>query len=266
MSLFNFRLVLAGAALALAGGVIGTGCGGTDTSTVQGFCTALAQSDCSPAIVQSCYGSSEASLQADTDRCIQARSGLATCNPRNLPYHPDFADACIAQHQQIFSASTIDLESWKTVAEACLPALNRGGAQGSTCTEDSDCDVGYSGLRCLVRVGGKGTCEVPRAVMGGESCKAADAQCPDAQYCSETFNCISMPEKGDACGAGQPCGAGFQCAADTKICVNQLPNGSECARDSECQGGFCLDTASGKQCAASYVFAFGASTCSAVTR
>src|SRR5262245_49865692 len=123
MSLFNFnhaRLVLASAALALAGGIIGTGCGGQDVSTVQGFCSALAQADCSAEIVRSCYGSSDATIQADMDRCVQARSGVDTCNPRNLPYHPDFADGCLAAHQQVFSVSSIDLESWKSVREACL--------------------------------------------------------------------------------------------------------------------------------------------------
>jgi hypothetical protein len=271
MSLFNFdlragRLVLASAALALAGGVIGTGCGGQDVSTVQGFCTALAQADCSASIVTACYGSSEEQLQADTDACIQARSGLDTCNPGNLPYHADFADGCIAQHQQVFSASTIDQEGWKSVREACLPALNRGGRQGSTCTDDSDCDVGYQGLRCLIRVGGKGTCQVPREVTGGSSCKDPTAQCPTGQYCSADFHCVETPLKGEACGAGQPCSSGLQCESDDNVCVSQIPNGSKCSSDSECKGGFCLDTATGKQCAGSYVFAFGATTCTEVTR
>jgi hypothetical protein len=266
MSLFNFdlrsaRLVLAGAALALAGGVMGTGCGGQDVSTVQGFCAALAQADCSQAIVTACYGSSDTSIQADIDRCIQARSGLESCNPRNLPYHPDFADGCIAQHQAIFSTSSINLEATKSITEACLPALNRGGSQGSTCTDDSDCDVGYQGLRCLVRVGGKGTCQVPNPVMGGSSCKDPTAQCPAGNYCDEGFHCVETPLKGEACGAGQPCSSGLQCASENKVCVSQLPNGSECTRDTQCQGGFCLDTANGKKCAASYVFAFGATTC-----
>lgn len=268
MSLFNFfhhsRLVLASAALALAGGVIGTGCGGSDVSTIQGFCTALAAADCSATVVTSCYGSSDATITADIDSCIRARSGTDTCNPGNLPYHPDFADSCIAQHQAVYSNPTISQEAFKAMREACLPALNRGGTQGSECTNDTDCDVGYSNLRCLVRFGGKGTCQIPRPVLGGSSCKDPTAQCPTGNYCDEGFHCVETPLKGETCGAGQPCSSGLQCNSTSDVCVDQLPNNSNCSRDSECAGGFCITgaTGSGGKCAASYVFAQGALSCS----
>lgn len=255
-------LVLAGAALALAGGVIGTGCGGADVSTEDGFCAALAEADCSYAIVQACYGSSDASIQADVDACISARRQPSKCNPARLPYHPEFADACIAQHQTVFANATIDGQSWASVSEACLSTFNRGGQAGSSCTADHDCDVGYGGLRCMVRVGGKGTCQVPKPVMGGDSCKDPAAQCPADKYCNADFFCVVKPSNTDACGAGQPCGDGFRCNGELEKCEPQLPNGSDCSRDSDCTGGFCLDTATGKQCAASYVFSFGATTCS----
>jgi len=266
MSLFNFDhrtsgLVLAGGALALAGAVIGAGCGGTDVSTQEGFCSALAAADCSYAIVQACYGSSDASLQADIDSCITARRQANICNPAHLPYHADFADGCISQHQTVFGASTIDGTNWDSVREACLPTFNRGGQKGSVCTDDVDCDVGYNGLRCIMRVGGKGTCQVPKAVAGGASCKDAAAQCPAGNYCDPGFHCVETPLKGEECGAGQPCSDGYRCNADLTTCENQLANGSKCARDTDCSGGFCLDTATGKQCAASYIFAFGATTC-----
>jgi hypothetical protein len=268
MSLFNFfhhsRLVLASAALALAGGVIGTGCGGSDASTIQGFCTALAQADCSAAVVTACYGSSDATLATDIDSCIRARSATSTCNPGNLPYHPDFADNCIAAHQVAFAESTVTADRFKAMHESCLGALNRAGSQGEQCTNDSDCDFGYQNLRCLVRFGGKGTCQVPLPVTGGASCKDPTAQCPTGTYCDEGFHCVETPLKGETCGAGQPCSDGLQCNTVSDVCDSQLPNNSSCSRDSECQGGFCIGSGTGSsgKCAASYVFAFGALSCS----
>src|SRR3954469_19020088 len=100
MSLFNFdhrtsKLVLACAALMLGGGLIGAGCGGTDTSTIVGFCEAQAIAECSYPVVQACYGSNDASIDADTTTCIATRSQPVKCNPDNLPYHANFADNCV---------------------------------------------------------------------------------------------------------------------------------------------------------------------------
>jgi hypothetical protein len=267
MSLFNFghrtfRLALAGVTLAIGGGAMAIGCGGADLSTPNGFCAAVAAADCSISIVQACLGSSDATLQTDTDRCVAARSKLTTCNPSNLTYHPDFADACIAQHQLVFSSTSIDSTSYQSLVEACLPVFNQGRPQGAACKLDSDCDVGFAGLRCLTRVGGNGTCQVPNPVEGGSSCKDPTAQCPDAQYCDSNFHCVEVGLKGDACGAGEPCGTGTRCNKDLNQCVNQLANGEKCAADGDCAGGFCLGAADGSsRCAGSLVFAQGSSIC-----
>lgn len=268
MSLFNLhhrtsRMLLVSAALALAGGVVAAGCGGADTSTEQGFCSALAAADCSYNAVQSCYGSTDATIQTDTDSCIRARSQSSVCNPQGLTYHADFADKCIAQHSAIYSSQQIDAASWASLREACLPVFNRGGEVGTSCTDDADCDVGYQGLRCLVRVGGKGSCQAPIQVAGGASCKDPAAQCPAGNYCDTGFHCVQEGIKGDTCGAGQPCGTGYRCDAEASVCIAQLPNGSACARDADCIGGFCIGTASGtSQCAATYAFGIGTASCS----
>ncbi|MFT3774444.1 MAG: hypothetical protein QM820_54485 [Minicystis sp.] len=268
MSLFNFdnrtfRLVLAGAALALTGGALGTGCGGSNTGTLEGFCGELAAVECSYAIVTACYGSSDATFQTDQASCIAARSRVSNCNPNGLTYHPEFADACIAQHGLVFSSATIDSATYATLRDACLPAFNQGRTQGSECSDDSDCDVGYAGLRCITRVGGKGTCQVPVPVAGGASCKDPSAQCPTGNYCDSGFHCVQIGLKGDACGAGQPCGTGTRCV--NEVCVDQLTNGQACTSADDCVGGFCLGGADAGQCAASYILAFGSSTCKAFT-
>ncbi|APR83236.1 Hypothetical protein A7982_08585 [Minicystis rosea] len=265
MSLFNFdtrtlRLVLAGATLALAGGALGTGCGGGNLETVEGFCSQLAAADCSYSVVSACFGSSDATIQTDTDSCINARRQVSKCNPRNLTYHPEFADACISQHQVVFNSATIDAATYATLNDACLAVFNRGRPEGSECTQDTDCDVGYAGLRCITRVGGNGSCQVPKPVGGGASCKDPSAQCPTGTYCDAGFHCVEVGLEGDMCGAGQPCGVGTRCV--DSICSKQLPNGTKCDESSDCIGGFCLGASNDKGlCSASYVFAFGSSTC-----
>lgn len=278
MSLFNFdlrnsRLVLAGAALLLGGGVLGGGCGGGyDLSTIVGFCQAQAAADCSLAIVSACYGSSDSTISTDTDSCIAARSQISKCNPTGLPYHPEFADACVAQHQAVFANSQIDGPTFLTLRDACLPVFNRGNAQGAGCTDDSGCDVG-GGLRCVIHAG-KGTCQTPVAVGGGESCSQLAAQCTDSQgstdtfYCDSGNHCVTAGAGGDKCGSGEACGNGLRCNTSAKVCVNQASNGDPCTANEDCAGGFCLGTgtASGGECAATLTFAFGGSTCQSFKR
>lgn len=270
MSLFSFQrtahLALAGAALALLGGVFGAGCGGgADTTVEAGFCQQMAVADCQPSIVSACYGSSDATLETDTNSCILARSQLAKCNPSELPYHYEYADACLSAHAQVYASDAIQADGFQLIKDACLGVFNKGGRVGTTCTADTDCDAG-NGLRCIVRVGGKGTCQVPNVVQPGSSCKAVNAQCPDSFFCDTGFHCVEIGGNGDLCGPGQPCGTGYRCNNTGHTCEAQLPNGSTCKYDSDCVGGFCIGAdqtgiQSGK-CAAQYTFAFGSATCS----
>lgn len=274
MSLFNFdyrasKLVLASAALALAGGVIGAGCGGADLSTQAGFCQALAQADCSYAVVQACYGSDDASLEQDTNSCIAERSKPEKCNPGNLPYHSDFAENCIAAHTNVYANESFNRETYDSLREACLAAFNRGGQKGQACADDSDCEVGGE-LRCVVRFGGNGSCQIPIPVAGGESCKAPANVCPGNQYCDEGFHCVARGSAGDDCGAGQPCGTGFRCNELAGKCEGQYANNDNCKLDSDCSGGFCIATAasSGSEglCTSTFQFSWGTSTCLNFTR
>jgi hypothetical protein len=271
MSLFNFthknlRLALAGALTALAGGVIGAaGCGGGDAQTVAGFCQALAQQDCSYAVVQACYASTDATIETDAQSCVGVRSVTSKCNPQGLPFHPEFGDACLQAHAAAYAAAQVDASAFKAMNDACLAVFNKGGTDGAPCKGDVDCDVGNN-LRCIVRVGGDGTCRLPVPTADGASCKDPSAQCGDASYCDAGFHCVQRGAQGDACGAGQPCGAGFWCNDKTKVCEAQFANTHTCNDADQCVGGFCLGvSAGGAQCAATYVFAFGGAACADFT-
>lgn len=267
MSLFNFdlrnlRMWFAGATLALGGGILGGGCSSVDLSTIAGFCQAVATADCSQAIVTACYGSSDQTLSVDTGNCVAARSQITKCNPTGLPYHPELADACVAAHQSAFSSAQIDGMTYASVTTACLPVFNRGRSVGSACSADSDCDVGGQ-LLCVLHAG-KGSCQIPVAANGGESCSAAAAQCVDGFFCDGGNHCVAAGGAGDKCGGGHSCGSGLRCDAGSKLCQAQFPNTHECNDNADCAGGFCLGagaTSVGGTCAASLTYAFGGSSC-----
>lgn len=269
MSLFNFhqrtsRLALALTALGLGGGLIGAGCGGANTDTLANYCQAQAEAECSIAVVQACYGSSDATLNDDTSSCIQTRSAISKCNPSNLPYHPEQADNCIDTRASVYGAGKFDRAGADAIREACLPVFNKGGLEGSECTVDDDCDVGAQ-LRCITRIGGRGTCRVPKTVDGGSSCKDPAAQCPTNQYCDDGLHCVQRPAAGEKCGAGQPCDTGLRCNEVSQACEKQYANGSACKLDTDCIGGFCIaiNGTSGAegQCSATFQFGFGSATC-----
>jgi hypothetical protein len=266
MSLFDFqsrtaKMALVGGLLAFGGGLVAVGCGGPDYTALSDFCAALAQADCSAPIVQACYGSTDATLETDTSSCVAARSELAKCDPGNLPYHAQYADACIAAHQQVYVQSSLQASDIQAIQTACLPVFNRGGEQGSACQTDVDCDVG-SGLSCVVHQGGKGSCEVPIAVSGGEVCTDPAAQCADTFFCDSGGHCVADPVNGMGCDVGVPCSDGLRCVSS--LCRPKLQDGAACAANDDCIGGFCLTnagTASQGICSATYTFSITSASC-----
>jgi hypothetical protein len=260
----DFRLTLAGAVLVVAGGAVCGGCGssGPNYTEVAAFCRALAQADCSQAVVTGCYGSNSATLGADTQSCVAARATPERCNPLGLAYHAPYAQQCIDAHTAAYMSGQLDAGAFATLAQQCLPVFNRGGEAGAPCSYDSDCAVG-SGDFCVVHLGGKSTCEVPQAVMPGGRCSAPAAQCSAGYFCESTGYCVIDPDQaGQACGVGVSCNTGLRCDTTTMMCAAQLPDAAPCTVDSDCSGGLCIITANGAQCAATYTFVEGSPTCS----
>ncbi len=265
MSLFDFdhrttRLLVAGGLLALGGAALGTGCGGgTDTTTIDSFCQAIAQADCSNAIVIACYGSNDTTYQTDLANCVAARSQISVCNPQNLPYHAEYADYCISTHEQVYQATQLEAGAFTLLDQACAPVFNRSGAVGTKCTADIDCDIG-GGLACVVHQtadGTAGTCQTPIPTAAGAKCSDLAAQCTDGLFCQQSGYCVAAPVKGEVCGPGITCAAGFFCNVDSNQCENQKQNTETCTADDNCVGGFCISG----QCSGTYSFAFGSSTC-----
>lgn len=270
MSLFDFdyrttRLAITGGLLAAAGTVLGSGCGGGgDTTTLAGFCQALATADCSNALVIACYGANDSTFDADLQQCIRARSATSVCNPSGLPYNAEFADGCISAHEQVYQATQLDPTAFDLLRQNCAPVFNKGGKVGTKCVEDTDCDVS-GGLYCVVHQGKGattvGTCQEPVPTMAGEKCTDPAAQCADGLFCQEAGYCVASPSAGDICGPGIKCEMGYFCDPDQNACVKQFSDTAPCNADDNCAGGFCV----GGRCTATYSFAFGSATCQEFT-
>jgi hypothetical protein len=267
MSSFKFngrRWSFAGAVLVLvgAGAVLGGGCGGADIdlSTLSNFCQALAQADCSPAVVTACYGAGDTTIDVDTQSCITTRSAPEQCNPGGLPYHADQAQACIDAHTAAYANSQLAASDLQNVEQACLPVFNKSGQAGGVCTQDSDCDAG-SGLSCVIHLS-KGTCEIPNTVEAGSECVDPAAQCADGNYCEAGNHCVSDPSAGEVCGSGIPCDMGLRCDGTSNTCKAQLPDQADCTANGDCTGGICVPTSStASKCFATYIFAADSPTC-----
>jgi Dickkopf N-terminal cysteine-rich region len=278
MSSFDFpfrytRLVATGAVLALAGGLFGAGCGGgLDYPTLTDFCQGAAQADCSGAVVQACFGTqSDQTLQ----ECIDTRSSPDVCNPRQLQYHAEFADACITAHQTLYGSNVLDPTLYQAMRQACLPVLNNGAQTDAACSQDSDCDVG-DGFYCIIHQSApgqptRGSCQTPVQVQPGGNCDAPSAQCVDTNLNTNTYYCalvngahacIQDPIVGDICGSDLPCGSGLYCEASSGRCAAPRQGLAPCSTDDECSGGFCIATSpTAGVCAAMITLGTGSPAC-----
>jgi hypothetical protein len=232
-------------------GVVGVGCGSDDPAqlppdiyaTEQQFCEELGKAICNANVVSACYGSDESSLTEDTAKCVENAANKA-CNPGNHRYNRPGAETCINQLALEYQDGKISHTELEATHEACLAAFSDGGAVGSDCTIDDDCD-GVAGLRCVAKPGQDGTCQKP---VVGDDCDADDAVCADGEYCAELvsggYTCDSY------LGLGATCSETALCDPEEALCVTDVmmmstceaktDNGQACTEATQCKGGFCV--------------------------
>lgn len=222
------------------------GCGGSETTelppspfaTEQGFCTKLAEAQCSKAVVQNCYSSSAETLEEDTLNCRQQAAQPSVCNPNGHSYRQSGAEACIAAWKTAYTDGKLELDELDDAYEACLAVYSGGRGVGQECVADHDC-AAHEGLRCVVKVGAEATCQVPEEVGSGDSCSPAGAVCEEGYYCNpDVTSCIAERMPGEACSETQPCVADALCVADQ--CQAKATNSTTCTDPNECAGGFCI--------------------------
>jgi hypothetical protein len=227
------------------------------------FCDAIAAAECTNEVVNACFGSDAATLEADRKSCIAARKDPTRCNPSSFQYHPEHADPCVDSRKAIYADAELTKAEIESDYEVCLKVFSRGGAVDSNCSVDIDCDTAVD-LRCVIKgTDPVGTCVEPVEAMGGQKCTAADVVCADGFYCDNT-NCLERPAEGETCSALILCKDGLKCDTTTTKCVTKLGNGETCNADDDCQG-YCnlnSDGISGT-CAAKVILAISSQTCDA---
>jgi hypothetical protein len=229
----------------ILGGLWGTGCGGTETepaaanpfASESGFCQQLAEAICVEDVVKACYLSDSANLEDDADVCAELAGAPGICNPQGYAYNADGAAECVEKTRQMYEDAQLTAAELKAQGIACAKVFSAGGAVGASCSFDHQCD-GSASLRCVTKLDGTGTCQVPALAAAGADCSAPDAVCGTGLYCNETDNCVAREEESGDCSETQLCIETAVCT--NNVCLGKSENAAICANASECLGGFCL--------------------------
>ncbi len=252
----------------LTSAVLGSGCTGREEEqkppvslldSEQGFCQKLGEVICNPDVVEACYLSDDASLDADTQKCIDAAASNA-CNPSGHDYNKAAANPCLTAIQKMYQDAKLERVELEEAREACLATFPGSGGEGSACSVDEDCD-GAEGLRCVSKPGAAGSCRVPVEVEPAADCSSPASVCPSELYCDAGEHCVARQDPGDACSDTMLCVDTARCVSD--VCLGKADNGETCSSEDECLGGFCIKKAgeASGQCGAFIPLTFDSAAC-----
>ncbi|MGD0679579.1 MAG: hypothetical protein ABSC94_29675, partial [Polyangiaceae bacterium] len=153
---------------------------------------------CTPANVESTYGSEAICETRVTASCLDGLSAPSTGSNAGR------VEACA----QAYAAYGCDDYRNKTnLPAACLPAQGTL-ASGATCLYAAQCQSSFC---ALVPGSTCGACAAPP--QAGDSC-ALLTSCGATLTCTtDTLVCVNPGAQGQACGPGAPCGAALSCVA-----------------------------------------------------
>jgi hypothetical protein len=170
--------------------------------------------------------------------------------PAGKTYDFTKAEDCINKVGEAYKDAKVTKDEIKTYTDACTLLFSGTGVKDSACSADGDCKLS-DGLRCVLStttsgqtdagaLSVSGTCQVPKIVLGGDSCAAVDAMCTVGYHCGATKHCDVNGDTGEACSAALPCKQTLKCS-DLGMCVAKLLDGSPCMIDDDCANGICLE-------------------------
>ncbi len=248
--------------MVLAAGMVSVGCSSGDDPIDKGpnykypdvssFCEAKAERECTETVVSRC-GTTK-------DACVIKRRGLCGQSaPAGASYRPTEAETCLAAVKAAYQDDEYTSEEKAAEAEACALLYGGAGVEGSSCTEDHQCDLDQD-LRCIKRPeAGTGQCYVPLEKQPGESCEEANAVCVEGNFCtqSEPKVCANKREAGKSCNDTLPCQDGLHCVGDetSAVCEPKSATGTECMADDECVSGMCSQVGASDKCVDSVILA-----------
>jgi hypothetical protein len=207
--------------------------------SVQSYCQARAQAECSETVVSKCGVS-------DVKSCIAARAPSCV---RTAPQGTDIvganASACLRLVTDAYADGVLTSDELAKIDKACGPALFSGpGAARSPCTGPYDCRS-IDGLTCLIPAfQTQGKCMKLQAVAANAPCPGEADQCPDDYYCEPRAKlCQAEADVGEQCDAiYHPCRGGMACPTNPFAggrCQAKWDTGHACRADADCATKIC---------------------------
>jgi hypothetical protein len=209
---------------------------------IDGFCESWATRACSEDMELQCGADTEAD-------CENAQKEFCLDTVGREKYSGVGAEECLDAVRDAYLDGRLSAEERDVVLYLkgeCDQIQSGTGEEDDACKTDSDCQR-VNGFACVMPQGEtSGSCQIPTNVSGGRSCKDPKSVCEEGFYCDEEFDCIALPEEGDACSLERPCGGGFRCEIEPGtsegLCVERLANNDPgCLADSDCKSNICLE-------------------------
>ena len=247
--------------MVLVGGTLWLGCSSGDDPVDEGpkykypdlssFCEAKAERECTDTVLGRC--------QTTLDDCLTTRRGICgQAKPAGTDYRPTEAETCLATVAAAYADDEYTAEEQAAEQEACALLYGGAGVEGSSCTQDYQCDLDAD-LRCVIPTGeATGRCYVPVETGPGESCDSASAVCAEGYYCSAIEHiCAARAKENASCSATKLCQDDLLCIGeeDAATCQPKSTTGAECTVGDECESGMCSQVGSVNKCVTSVILA-----------
>lgn len=233
-------------AMAIAGSVMLTGCGGSDSDSDEqepakqrfypdaaAYCAARAKALCSDAIVRDCA--------ITKDYCEVVLRGRCGNDILEGVYRADVAEICVNAISAAYADAVLMPAEQANIDRDCSLVFGGRSIAGAACTTLKDCNLDL-GLECV-----RGTCQKPRTLNPGEMCDEADTVCAKGYYCEHSSAaCVVQLGEGQPCNAIKICAEGFYCAGAETVpdytdgtCQANLSDEEICDSNVQCSSGLC---------------------------
>jgi hypothetical protein len=216
----------------------------SQVATLNDYCQARAQTECSQKLVTSCK-------VKDVSTCVTARAAECMKDvPQGTTYVASAGPACVEAVASAYATTTLTANGLDAVTTACEPIFSGPGAARAPCTVDYDCSLA-DGLRCLIPWGeSSGKCMQPNLIEAGGACPGEADVCTGTYYCDPKSKvCTAEGGEGSSCSPYyQPCMKGYTCPGNGLFgaqCQPLKAAGDACTAGADCASNLC-DKATGQ--------------------
>ncbi|GAC1394429.1 MAG: hypothetical protein NVSMB47_03390 [Polyangiales bacterium] len=205
-------------------------------TTVEAYCQARAEAECTEVVRARCKSKSVASCVAG--RIVACKDAV----PQGDTFVAANVDGCLAAVKEAYADAKLSKAELTAIADACGPKLFSGpGVARAPCTSDFDCAT-VSGLVCVHALDGSGKCLAPHRVQPAQTCANEDDVCTAGFFCEgKAKTCQPKAALGEQCFSAIPCADGMYCIASPfgGGCRAKAGAGEGCKLDDDCATGLC---------------------------